>query len=77
MRTGPLLPSTPPSQLNDRLSLGLHRVWKRMAVRWAGARPGSAALDVCCGSGDVAALLAAAVGPAGHVVGLDFAPAMI
>lgn len=77
MPTGPLLPSSPPSQLNDRLSLGLHRVWKRMAVRWAGARPGSAALDVCCGSGDVAALLAAAVGPAGHVVGLDFAPAMI
>lgn len=68
-------PSTP--QLNDRLSLGLHRVWKRMAVRWARLKEGGSALDVCCGSGDVAALLAAAVGPAGHVVGLDFAPAMI
>ena len=67
MPTGPLLPSSPPSQLNDRLSLGLHRVWKRMAVRWAGARPGSAALDVCCGSGDLAFRLAAAVGPEGKV----------
>jgi demethylphylloquinol methyltransferase len=64
-------------QLNDLLSLGLHRVWKRMAVTWSGARPGDAALDVCCGSGDVALLLAARVRAGGRVVGLDFAPAML
>jgi SAM-dependent methyltransferase len=68
---GPLL------QLNDRLSLGQHRVWKRMAVKWCGAAPGQRALDVCCGSGDLAMLLAAAVGPSGCVTGLDFAADML
>lgn len=48
-----------------------------MAVRWSGARPGDRALDLCCGSGDVARLLAARVGPAGGVVGLDFAREML
>lgn len=64
-------------ELNDRLSLGQHRVWKRMAVRWSGARPGHSALDVCCGSGDLAFELAAAVGPSGSVAGLDFAADML
>lgn len=64
-------------QLNDQLSLGQHRVWKRMAVAWSGARPGDSALDVCCGSGDLALLLAAAVGRTGTVVGLDFARDML
>lgn len=64
-------------QLNDALSLGLHRVWKRMAVRWSGARRGDRVLDLCCGSGDVARLLASRVGPAGGVVGLDFAREML
>lgn len=64
-------------QLNDRLSLGQHRVWKRMAVKWSGAAPGQRALDVCCGSGDLALLLAAAVGPTGSVTGLDFAAEML
>ncbi len=54
-------------QLNDTLSLGQHRVWKRMAVKWAGAAPGQAVLDVCCGSGDLAFRLAEAVGPTGKV----------
>lgn len=48
-----------------------------MAVTWSGARPGDAALDVCCGSGDVALLLAGRVKAGGSVVGLDFAPAML
>lgn len=64
-------------ELNDRLSLGQHRVWKRMAVKWAGAAPGQRALDVCCGSGDLALLLAAAVGQGGSVTGLDFAADML
>ena len=69
--------SSSSAQLNDALSLGLHRVWKRMAVRWSGARAGDRALDLCCGSGDVARLLAARAGPAGGVVGLDFAREML
>ena len=64
-------------QLNDLLSLGLHRVWKRAAVKWTGVRPGDRAIDVCCGSGDVALRLADAVGPSGEVVGLDFAAAQL
>jgi len=55
------------SQLNDVLSLGLHRVWKRAAVKWSGAVRGHTALDVCCGSGDLAFLLAEAVGAEGQV----------
>lgn len=64
-------------QLNDELSLGLHRVWKRMAVKWSGARTGATALDVCCGSGDLAFRLAEAVGPSGRTVGLDFSANML
>ncbi len=60
-------------QLNQDLSLGLHRVWKQMAVRWSGAEDGSRCLDLCCGSGDLALLLACQVGETGQVVGADFA----
>jgi demethylphylloquinol methyltransferase len=60
-------------RLNDRLSLGQHRIWKLMAVKWSKARLGSNALDVCCGSGDLALLLAKKVGNTGQVTGLDFA----
>ncbi|KAK1325130.1 hypothetical protein QJS10_CPA01g01265 [Acorus calamus] len=58
--------------LNDMLSLGQHRVWKRMAVSWSGAKKGDRVLDLCCGSGDIAFLLSERVGSAGHVTGLDF-----
>lgn len=48
-----------------------------MAVKWTRAKPGQRALDVCCGSGDLALLLADAVGTAGSVAGLDFAADML
>lgn len=64
-------------RLNDRLSFGLHRVWKQMAVKWLEIDSGAACLDICCGSGDLARLLARRVGPQGTVVGLDFAPAQL
>lgn len=63
--------------LNQELSWGQHRIWKRMAVKWTQAQPGDKALDVCCGSGDLALLLAQTVGKTGRVVGLDFAPAQL
>lgn len=56
-------------QLNDWLSLGQHRVWKQMAVAWSGASAGLTCLDVCCGSGDLARLLARR---GAGVYGLDF-----
>ncbi|MGG6238789.1 bifunctional demethylmenaquinone methyltransferase/2-methoxy-6-polyprenyl-1,4-benzoquinol methylase UbiE [Nodosilinea sp. AN01ver1] len=63
--------------LNERLSFGLHRVWKRMAVRWSEASPGHTGLDVCCGSGDLALMLAQAVGATGTVYGLDFSAELL
>jgi len=58
--------------LNQHLSLGLHRIWKRMTVRWSGAQLGHHCLDVCCGSGDLTFLLAEQVGSQGKIYGVDF-----
>ncbi|MCG9885658.1 MAG: bifunctional demethylmenaquinone methyltransferase/2-methoxy-6-polyprenyl-1,4-benzoquinol methylase UbiE [Cyanobacteria bacterium] len=65
-------------EFNDRLSFGLHRIWKRMAINGCGARRGDRTLDLCCGSGDLSLLLAQTVARsragdrAGSVTGLDF-----
>uniref|UniRef100_A0A0D3FXR8 2-phytyl-1,4-beta-naphthoquinone methyltransferase, chloroplastic n=1 Tax=Oryza barthii TaxID=65489 RepID=A0A0D3FXR8_9ORYZ len=48
--------------LNDVLSLGQHRTWKRICVSWSRARRGDRVLDLCCGSGDLAFLLSQKVG---------------
>ncbi|MGK7910414.1 MAG: bifunctional demethylmenaquinone methyltransferase/2-methoxy-6-polyprenyl-1,4-benzoquinol methylase UbiE [Synechococcus sp.] len=58
-------------RLNTLLSLGLHRVWKSMAVKWTEPELGNEALDICCGSGDLGLLMASAVGRSGHVTGVD------
>ncbi len=63
--------------LNTLLSFGLHRRWKRYAVAAAAAPPGGLALDVCCGTGDLAFLLHRRVGTQGRVVGVDFAEPML
>ena len=57
--------------LNDSLSLGLHRLWKRQAVLRLQPRPGQRLLDLCCGTGDLALLLAERVRPGGLVLGID------
>lgn len=62
-------------RLNDLLSLGLHRLWKRQAVQWLQPRPGLRLVDLCCGTGDLALLMAARVRPGGRVVGIDTAEA--
>ncbi|MBW4688322.1 MAG: bifunctional demethylmenaquinone methyltransferase/2-methoxy-6-polyprenyl-1,4-benzoquinol methylase UbiE [Komarekiella atlantica HA4396-MV6] len=64
-------------QLNDWLSLGQHRIWKEMAVKWSAAKPGDTCLDLCCGSGDLALRLARRVGTMGHVYGVDFSPNLL
>nr|KJB15589.1 hypothetical protein B456_002G186100 [Gossypium raimondii] len=58
--------------LNDLLSLGQHRIWKRMAVSWSGAKTGDSLLDLCCGSGDLTFLMSEKAGADGKVIGLDF-----
>ena len=60
--------------LNDLQSFGLHRHWKHRVVELAAVRSGQRALDVCCGTGDIA--LALARGGA-EVTGLDFSQAML
>lgn len=63
--------------LNQHLSLGLHRIWKQMAVQWSQAAPGMTCLDLCCGSGDLALALARQVGLSGQVYGVDFSCAQL
>lgn len=60
--------------VNDLQSLGLHRLWKRRLIRMAGIRAGERALDVCCGTGDVAFALARA---GAVTVGFDFSEPML
>jgi demethylmenaquinone methyltransferase/2-methoxy-6-polyprenyl-1,4-benzoquinol methylase len=62
-------------QLNDVLSLGLHRLWKRQLLHQLRPNRGEHWLDLCCGTGDLALLLAARVRPGGSVLGLDAAEA--
>ncbi|HEY8266887.1 MAG TPA: class I SAM-dependent methyltransferase, partial [Steroidobacteraceae bacterium] len=49
--------------MNDLMSGGLHRLWKRFALGQTGLRPGQSALDVASGTGDIGAGLARQVGP--------------
>jgi demethylmenaquinone methyltransferase / 2-methoxy-6-polyprenyl-1,4-benzoquinol methylase len=60
--------------INDLQSLWLHRLWKRRLVNLAEVGPGQRALDLCCGTGDVAFGLA---WRGAEVVGLDFNEAML
>lgn len=63
--------------MNDLMSLGLHRLWKRFAVALAQVRPGERVLDLAAGTGDLARLLAREAGPSGQVVLADFSGPML
>lgn len=63
--------------LNDCISLGLHRGWKKQACTLLQLTPGSRVLDVCTGTGDLAGRLSRIVGPGGQVDGLDFSEEML
>src|SRR5215468_1243711 len=63
--------------MNDLMSAGSHRLWKRFTLSLANLRPGQRALDVAGGSGDLAAGLARQVGPRGTVVLTDINAAML
>ncbi len=63
--------------LNTLTSWGEDRRWRRRAAQLTRARPGDRALDVCTGTGRLAALLLERVGPGGSVTGVDFADAML
>ena len=63
--------------MNDLMSFGLHRLWKRFAVERAHLRPGEQVLDLAAGSGDLAALMAPKVGPRGRVLLSDINATML
>ena len=63
--------------MNDLMSLGMHRAWKRFAIAASGVRAGARVLDVAGGTADLARLFAARVGPTGSVVLTDINGAML
>lgn len=63
--------------MNDLMSLGVHRLWKRFTIELSGVTAGQRVLDVASGTGDLAASFAARVGAAGRVVATDINNAML
>ena len=63
--------------MNDLMSLGVHRLWKRFAIELAGVRPGQRVLDLASGTGDLADRFADLVGPEGLVLMTDINAAML
>ena len=63
--------------MNDVMSAGLHRLWKRFAMNLSGVRTGQRVLDLAGGTGDLAKLFAGRVGPTGTVVLTDINGAML
>jgi demethylmenaquinone methyltransferase/2-methoxy-6-polyprenyl-1,4-benzoquinol methylase len=63
--------------MNDLMSAGLHRLWKRFVVELSGLRPGQRVLDVAGGTGDLASAFARRVGRDGQVWLTDINGAML
>src|SRR6185295_3221814 len=63
--------------MNDLMSAGFHRLWKRFAVDATGARAGMHVLDLAGGTGDLTRLFMDRVGPTGRVVLTDINAAML
>jgi demethylmenaquinone methyltransferase / 2-methoxy-6-polyprenyl-1,4-benzoquinol methylase len=63
--------------MNTAMTAGMHHRWRERAADRAELEPGDSALDVCCGTGDLAFELARRVGSGGVVVGCDFSEPML
>ncbi len=63
--------------MNDVMSFGMHRGWKRFAVELSGVKAGSKVLDIAGGSGDLSRLFAKKVGPTGEVLLTDINASML
>ncbi len=63
--------------MNDLMSAGLHRLWKRFTIEQAAVRPGQAVLDLAGGTGDLALKFADRVGRDGHIVLADINYSML
>jgi demethylmenaquinone methyltransferase/2-methoxy-6-polyprenyl-1,4-benzoquinol methylase len=63
--------------MNSAMTAGMHHRWRERAADRAELGPGDSALDVCCGTGDLAIELRRRVGRGGRVVGCDFSEPML
>lgn len=63
--------------MNDLMSAGIHRIWKRFTIELSGVRKGNTVLDIAGGTGDLAARFADIVGPDGSVVLADINDSML
>ena len=63
--------------MNDALSAGMHRLWKRYTVAVSGAKEGDRVLDIAGGTGDLTRLFARKVGQRGQVIHTDINEAML
>jgi demethylmenaquinone methyltransferase/2-methoxy-6-polyprenyl-1,4-benzoquinol methylase len=63
--------------MNDLMSFGIHRVWKRYTIEMSGVKKGHRVLDLAGGTGDLAAKFARIVGPDGHVTVADINDSML
>ncbi len=63
--------------MNDLMSAGIHRVWKRFTIELSGVRTGNKVLDIAGGTGDLTAKFSRIVGPAGQVVLADINDSML
>lgn len=63
--------------MNDLMSAGVHRVWKRFTIELSGVRKGNSVLDIAGGTGDLASRFAELVGPEGRVVLADINESML
>ena len=63
--------------MNDVLSGGMHRLWKRFTIELSGVRPGNRVLDIAGGTGDLTRKFSSLVGPSGEVVLADINDSML
>jgi demethylmenaquinone methyltransferase/2-methoxy-6-polyprenyl-1,4-benzoquinol methylase len=63
--------------MNDAMSFGIHRLWKRFAINMAGLQPGQQVLDLAGGTGDLTRLMSPGVGRDGHIILSDINAAML
>ena len=63
--------------MNDLMSGGIHRLWKRFTIELSGVRPGNRVLDIAGGTGDLTRKFSSLVGPSGEVVLADINDSML
>lgn len=63
--------------MNDLMSFGIHRLWKKITAELSSLKPGDKVLDIACGTGDLSKLYSQKVGKSGHVILTDINNSML